>query len=253
MAADGLVVGGWHAVSSALEHAPGDCLELWLRAGLDSAEAQAVQRRAAPLGLAVRAAEGSTLERIYGDSHHQGVVLRRRAPAPQTLDDVLARAGTAARPPLLLVLDSVQDPRNFGACLRVADGAGADGVIFARDKSARLGNVVAKAASGAIDTVALVAVANLARALKALQAAGVWITGTAADADESLYAVDFRAASALVLGNEGSGLRRLTAARCDRLVSIPMAGQLASLNVASAAAVCLFEARRQRLAGAAGT
>ena len=124
-----------------------------------------------------------------------------------------------------------------------------DAVVYPRDKSAPLSSVAAKAASGALDTVALVPVANLARALDALKAAGVWVTGTAHDAPLDIYAADFTAPAALVLGNEGSGLRRLTRERCDHLVSIPMAGRVPSLNVATAAAVCLFEARRQRWAG----
>jgi 23S rRNA (guanosine2251-2'-O)-methyltransferase len=147
-----------------------------------------------------------------------------------------------------VVLDSVQDPRNFGACLRVADCAGVDAVIFPRDKSARLTAAVAKAASGAIDSVALIAVPNLATALERVREAGLWISGATADGDLDLYAADLRGPSALVFGNEGSGLRALTRARCDFLVRIPLAGRVASLNVASAAAVCLFEARRQRAA-----
>ena len=149
-------------------------------------------------------------------------------------------------PALILVLDAVQDPRNFGACLRVADGAGVDAVVYPRDKSARLGDVVAKAASGAIDTVRLTPVANLAAALRELRDAGVWITGADGEAEASIYDIDFSGPAALVFGNEGRGLRRLTREHCDTLASIPMAGELESLNVATAVAGGLFEARRQR-------
>ncbi|MGE0483404.1 MAG: 23S rRNA (guanosine(2251)-2'-O)-methyltransferase RlmB [Gammaproteobacteria bacterium] len=247
MAERDLVIGGWHAVRLALELAPDSALELWLRQGHEDESADALAEQARRCGAAVQRVEPRTLDRLYGDERHQGVVLRRRPPAMHPLDDLLARGSTT--PPLLLVLDGVQDPRNFGACLRAADGAGVDAVIYPRDKSAPLSSVAAKAASGALDTVALVPVANLARALDAVKTAGVWVTGTAHDAALDLYAAEFTAPAALVLGNEGSGLRRLTRERCDHLVRIPMAGRVPSLNVATAAAVCLFEVRRQRRVG----
>lgn len=248
MAPRDLVVGGLHAVRSALEHAPETALELWLKAAHDNPDLRSIAELAARNGLEAQPAAVATLDKLNGDPHHQGAVLRRRAPATVALDHVLAGAATAG-PALLLVLDSVQDPRNFGACLRAADGAGVSAVIFPRDKSAPLTATAAKAASGAIDTLALVPVANLASAMRTIAAAGVWLTGAVHDAQKTLYEIDFKGPSALVLGNEGTGLRRLTRDRCDELARIPMAGEVASLNVATAAAVCLFEARRQREAG----
>lgn len=241
-----LIVGGLHAARTTLERAAGDVLEMWLRRDRDDGPLAALARDARAQGVTVQFVEPATLVRLYGDEHHQGVVLRRRPPATVDLATVLARAAAAGRAPLLLVLDNVQDPRNFGACLRVADGAGVDGVIFTRDRSARLTSVVAKTASGALDSVALVSVPNLAAALKALAAAGVWTLGAALEDAVPLWEADLTLPSALVLGNEGEGLRRLTRERCDRLVRIPMRGAVASLNVATAAAVCLFEACRQR-------
>ena len=241
-----LVIGGLHAARTALTRAGGDVLEVWLRRDREAGPLRDIEAAARALGVTVQLVDPPTLDRLYGDDHHQGVVLRRRPPATVELDTVLARAATAGRAPLLLVLDNVQDPRNFGACLRVADGAGVDAVLFTRDRSARLGNVVAKTASGALDCVALVAVPNLASALRQLAAAGVWTLGAAHDGPVSLWQADLRLPSALVLGNEGEGLRRLTRERCDQLIHIPMHGAVASLNVATAAAVCLFEARRQR-------
>lgn len=243
-----LVTGGVHAVRAAFELAPAAVLELWLRRDLDAATALQFAALAAAHGVAVQTVETATLDRLYGDAHHQGVVLRRRPPATVALREWIAGAASSAGAPLLLVLDTVQDPRNFGACLRVADGAGVDAVIFPRDKSARLGTVVAKAASGAIDSLTLIEVPNLARALSALREAGIWVTGTGHDAAAELYAIDLTAPTALVLGNEGTGLRRLTRERCDCVVRIPMYGHLPSLNVATAAAVGLYEARRQRVA-----
>jgi len=248
MAGRELVVGGVHAVRTALARAPGDARELWLRRDREHAAADGLEATARGLGIAVERVGGEALDKRYGDSHHQGVVLRRRAPATLDVPALLERLAGRPDPALLLILDGVQDPRNFGACLRAADGAGADAVVYPRDKSAPLGSVLAKAASGAVDSVGLVAVANLARAMSELAAAGIWITGTAHDAPGDLYAADFRAPAALVLGNEGSGLRRLTRERCDALVRIPMHGVVDSLNVATAAAVCLYEARRQRAA-----
>lgn len=241
-----LVLGGLHAVRTALARAGEDALELWLRHDLDSGPVRDLVARAETLGLAVQRADDATLDRRCGDAQHQGVVLRRRAPAPLTLNTLLDRLAAAESPPLLLVLDNVQDPRNLGACLRVADGAGANALVHTRDRSARITSAVAKAASGALDTVPLVEVGNLARALGALGDAGVWITGAVHDAPLPLHEADFGPPSALVLGNEGTGLRRLTRERCDALVHIPMHGALDSLNVATAAAVCLYEARRQR-------
>lgn len=251
MASNDLVIGGLHAVRTAFEHAPADCLELSLNQGSMHPEIDALELLARRLGVSAQRVEVATLNKLYDDSHHQGVVLRRRSPTPVPLKNFLGEDTAGSPPPLFLVLDMIQDPRNFGACLRVADGAGVTAVIYPRDKSARLGHVVAKAASGAIDTVALVAVPNLAAALRSLRDAGVWITGAAHGTSLSLYAVDLRIPAAIVLGNEGQGLRRLTREHCDQLAAIPMHGRLDSLNVATATAVCLFEARRQRLADVA--
>ena len=250
MASRDLVIGGLHAVRLALELAPGDVLELWVRRGHDAAAVVSVCDAARRHGVAVQTVDARALDRLCGDEHHQGIALRRRAPATLALDALLEHC--AATPaPLLLVLDGVQDPRNFGACLRAADGAGVAGVVYPRERSAPLSAVVAKAASGALDSLRLAAVPNLAQALRALRTAGIWITGTAHDADADLYGVDLRGPAALVLGNEGSGMRRLTREHCDTLVRIPMHGRVPSLNVATAAAVCLYEARRQR--GVGGT
>ncbi len=246
MAAHDIMVGGLHAVRIALTRAPTDCLELSLKTGSERAEHDNLVKLAGDLGVSVQQVESRTLDRLYDDGHHQGAVLRRRPPALAQLDDFLDREDLQTSPPLFLVLDQVQDPRNFGACLRVADGAGVTAVIYPRDNSARMGTVLAKAASGAIDTVALAAVTNLATAVRTLRDAGVWITGAAHDTDLCLFDVDFRGPSALVLGNEGDGLRHLTRTLCDQIAKIPMSGELANLNVASACAVSLFEAGRQR-------
>jgi 23S rRNA (guanosine2251-2'-O)-methyltransferase len=153
-------------------------------------------------------------------------------------------------PPFLLILDGVQDPHNLGACLRSADAAGVDAVILPKDRSAPLSATARKVACGAAETVPVIRVTNLARSLRAIRDAGVWLYGAAGDAQQSLYEADLSGPLALVLGGEGRGLRRLTREHCDVLMAIPMAGSVSSLNVSVATGICLFEARRQRwLAG----
>jgi 23S rRNA (guanosine2251-2'-O)-methyltransferase len=161
-----------------------------------------------------------------------------------SLDDLL---DALTVPPLLLVLDGVTDPHNLGACLRVADGAGAHAVIAPKDHAAGINATVAKVASGAADTVPYFMVTNLARTLGELKERSIWIYGTAGEATQSLYQTDLRGPAALVLGAEGDGMRQLTRKTCDVLVHIPMQGAVESLNVSVASGVCLFEATRQRL------
>ena len=189
------------------------------------------------------------LDRMSDGALHQGVVAKRLPPNLFELDAVIDDFAARQTPPLLLALDKVQDPQNLGACLRVADAAGVDAVITLKDGAAPLTGAVCKAASGAMDTVPIVMCTNLARAFRALKAAGVWIIGAADSAPISYFEADYRSPSCLVVGAEGRGLRHLTAAHCDLQVAIPMHGAVDSLNVATATAVCLFEASRQRTAG----
>ncbi len=246
MSARSFVVYGLHACRAALERAPQDVLEIWLRQDTSHPELGELSRLAAELGLRTQAAAPGTLERLTDGGVHQGIALRRRTPPARALAEVLERPSPAVRPLLLLVLDQAQDPHNLGACLRVADGAGAAAVVVPRDRSAGVTGVVAKAASGALDSVPLVAVPNLARALDELKAAGLWVVGATHEAHATLYETDLRGPLAWVLGGEGGGLRRLTRERCDGLARIPLHGAVSSLNVSTAAAVCLFEAVRQR-------
>ena len=146
-----------------------------------------------------------------------------------------------------MILDGVTDPHNLCACLRVADGAGADAIVVPKDRSAQLNSTVSKVASGAAETMPFVAVTNLARSMRELQEAGVWLIGTSDDATKSLYEVDLTGPVAIVMGAEGEGMRRLTKETCDELVSIPMLGAVESLNVSVASGICLYEATRQRL------
>jgi len=239
---------GWHAVQAALERA-GDRIEaLWLAEGRRGPRLKALLKAAEAARIEPKYVSRNELDRLVEGSPHQGVVADYRsqaAPAAGDLTEFLARLTDTA---FLLVLDGVQDPHNLGACLRSADAAGAQALIVPRDNAVAVTAAVRKVASGAAETVPVFAVANLARALEQLRAAGIWVVGASAEADKSLYEVDLTGPLALVLGGEAEGLRRLTREHCDVLAAIPMAGSVASLNVSAAAAVCLYEALRQRRA-----
>jgi 23S rRNA (guanosine2251-2'-O)-methyltransferase len=201
--------------------------------------------RAQAAGAKLVDSDEHRLAQLAGSPRHQGVVARVMALAARhSLDDVL---DAVVGPPLVLALDGVTDPHNLGACLRVADGAGAHAVIAPKDHAVGLNATVAKVASGAAESMAYLMVTNLARALNELKERDIQVVGQSDDAaDVSIYDLDLTGPTALVLGAEGAGMRQLTRKTCDRLVRIPMAGAVESLNVSVAAAVCLYEARRQR-------
>tara|TARA_B100000929_G_scaffold118059_1_gene93561 strand:- start:916 stop:1629 length:714 start_codon:yes stop_codon:yes gene_type:complete len=203
---------------------------------------RALVRMAEASGIAVRHCSDAQLLRSSRGRLHQGVVADVDQPRAYTLEDLLQ----ANSKPLLVVLDGIEDPQNLGAILRTAEAAGVDGVIRQSRRAARLDGVASKASAGAVAHVRLVRVVNIARTLETLKAAGVWTVGLDGAASHRYDQVDLTRPTALVLGGEGKGLRRLVRDRCDWLVSIPMAGQLASLNVSVAAGIALFEAVRQR-------
>lgn len=242
-----LLVWGLHACHAVLARASADVLEMWLREDTAHGELAALADTAAALGLRPQRVPAATLDRLSEGAVHQGVVLRRRSPQALDLAGLRARLAERSGTPLVLALDHPQDPHNLGACLRVADGAGADALLLPKDRSVGLTAVAAKVASGAADAVPIATVTNLVQALESLKQDGLWVVGATDDAPGSLYCADLRMPLVLVLGAESEGLRRLTRASCDLLVSIPMAGSVSSLNLSTAAAVCLFEARRQRL------
>jgi 23S rRNA (guanosine2251-2'-O)-methyltransferase len=200
--------------------------------------------RAEAAKVAVQAVDERRLQAMAGHDRHQGVVAVVDDALPHvTLEDVLEVVG---EPPLLLILDGVTDPHNLGACLRSADAFGAHALIVPKDRAVGVNATVAKAASGAADTVPVVSVTNLARTMRDLKERGVWLIGADAEAGENLFEAELTGPLAWVLGAEGSGLRRLTRELCDRVVAIPLQGSVSSLNVSVAAGVCLFETRRQR-------
>ncbi len=238
------VLFGFHAVTVRLKTAPHSVLEVHVDSSRRDARMQQFVQRARDAGARLVDSDGQRLAQLAGGTRHQGVVARVAPVAlAHTLDDVL---DAVPGPPLVLVLDGVTDPHNLGACLRVADGAGAHAVVAPKDHAVGINATVAKVASGAAETVPYLMVTNLARALNDLKDRDIRIIGTAEDAADNLYDVDFSGPVALVLGAEGQGLRQLTRKTCDQLVRIPMAGAVESLNVSVAAGVCLFEALRQR-------
>ncbi|WP_129777245.1 23S rRNA (guanosine(2251)-2'-O)-methyltransferase RlmB [Peristeroidobacter soli] len=237
---------GLHAVRTLLQQRPERAALLILQKGREDARIAEVMKLAQSKGIKIELRDSKELDRLAGDERHQGVCLHIRSVGVQgegALDDLLE---STTAPPFLLVLDGVQDPHNLGACLRTADAAGVTAVIVPKDRAAGLSAVVRKVASGAAETVPLIQVTNLARTLRWLKERDIWIVGTDDQAEHSLYASKLTGPLAVVLGAEGTGLRRLTRENCDALVSIPMRGVVESLNVSVATGVLLYEALRQR-------
>ena len=235
---------GFHAVTVRLKTAPASVLEIHVDTTRRDQRMRQFVERATALGSRLIDSDDERLQKMCGTHRHQGVVARVDAvQLSHSLDDTL---DAVRGDPLLLVLDGITDPHNLGACLRVADGAGAHAVIAPKDHAVGLNATVAKVASGAAETMPYLMVTNLARALTELKERDIRVVGTSDDATQTLYDLDLRGPVALVLGAEGSGLRQLTRKTCDTLVRIPMAGAVESLNVSVAAAVCLYEALRQR-------
>jgi 23S rRNA (guanosine2251-2'-O)-methyltransferase len=242
------VLFGFHAVTVRLKTAPESVLEVHVDSARRDARMRGFVERAREAGARIVDSDDARLARLAGTARHQGVVARV-TPLPQrhSLDDVLDEVEAAGRgPALVLALDGVTDPHNLGACLRSADGAGAHAVIAPRDHAVGLSATVAKVASGAAETVPYLMVTNLARTLGELKERGLRVVGLADDAPQTIHEADLAGPVALVLGAEGPGMRRLTRRTCDVLVRIPMRGAVESLNVSVAAALCLYEALRQR-------
>ena len=238
------VLFGFHAVGVRLKVAPESVVEVYVEASRRDARMRQFVERAKEAGVRLIEADGLRLAKLAGSHGHQGVAaIVQPLPQAHSLDDLLDQI---SGPPLLLVLDGVTDPHNLGACLRVADGAGAHAVIAPKDHAAGLNATVSKVASGAAETVPYFMVTNLARTLNELKERNIWVIGTAGESDKSIYQVDLQGPTALVLGAEGPGMRQLTRKTCDELVHIPMHGAVDSLNVSVASGVCLYEAVRQR-------
>ena len=245
MSSNTRLIHGFHPIMARLRHDPESVKEIYLDANRNDRRVKDMLRLAEQADARVVQVENPRIEGMAPNARHQGVVARVDARQKALhLDDVL---DTLEEPPFLLVLDGITDPRNLGACLRVADAAGVHAVIAPKDRAVGLTDVAMKAASGAAETVPYIMVTNLARTLRMLKERDIWIIGTAGEATEDLYEAQWQAGGvAWVMGAEGDGMRRLTRETCDSLVKIPMAGSVESLNVSVAAGVCLFEAVRRR-------
>ena len=236
---------GFHSVEAILAKEPERFLEIYALKGREDKRLNPVIDQARKFGISVQFMQRKALDNKANGEQHQGIIANVKAARmynEKDLDEIIAREET----PFLLVLDGITDPHNLGACLRSADAAGVHAIIVPKDKSAKLNGTARKEACGAAETVPLVQVTNLARTLREIKDAGVWVVGTAGETDTELFDANLTGPMAVVMGAEGDGMRRLTREHCDLLVKIPMAGSVSSLNVSVATGICLFEVLRQR-------
>lgn len=238
---------GIHAAQAALDYSADKINKIWVdeqRQDKRLAELTSQMRR---LGIALEKSDRKRLDKMTDGKNHQGIVLEIEIPSVHSEEELKHAIKTMSQVPLFLVLDQVQDPHNLGACLRTADAAGAHGIIITKDNSASITPTVCKVACGAVETVPVYQVTNLARTLRWLKEQNIWVMGTSGDTEQSVFTADLTIPLALVMGTEGTGMRRLTQEQCDFLVKIPMSGTVESLNVSVAAGVMMYEAFKQRL------
>ena len=239
------VLFGFHAILARLRAEPKSVVEIFLDETRHDGRIKDLAAVAERAGVKVMKVPTKRLDGFYGGGRHQGVVARVEVQSlSHSLDEILEQV---EGPPLLLLLDGVTDPHNLGACLRVANAAGANAVVAPKDRAAGISAAVSKVASGAAEATPYIMVTNLARTIDELKERNIWVVGTDERAEQSLYQANIPESVAWVLGAEGEGMRRLTREKCDLLVRIPMAGEVGSLNVSVAAGVCLFESVRRRL------
>ncbi|HET9679745.1 MAG TPA: 23S rRNA (guanosine(2251)-2'-O)-methyltransferase RlmB [Gammaproteobacteria bacterium] len=243
MKTDNLIY-GLHAVNAALD--AGTITELWALQNRQDKRLQAVRDNARNKQITVHNADRDLLDRMTANARHQGIVARLNDTGVQLPQDLDSLLDSLTEPAFLLVLDGVQDPHNLGACLRVANAAGVHAIIAPKDRAAGLTPAARKVASGAAERTPFIQVTNLARALRQLRDTGIWLVGAAGEAEQTLYSARLTGPLALVMGAEGTGLRRLTREHCDELIKLPMHGTVSSLNVSVASGICLYEAVRQR-------
>jgi len=238
---------GLHSVQAALDYSPKRISKAWVDAQRQDKRLMQAIDSLLDLGIEPEKTDRKKLDRFAEGNSHQGIVIEVEMPAELSESDLKDAVLTLSGTPLFLVLDNVQDPHNFGACLRTADAAGAHGVIITKDNATGITPTVCKVASGAAETVPVYQVTNLSRTLRWLKEQGIWVMGAAGEATQTAYQTDFTVPLALVVGAEGKGLRRLTKEQCDVLVKLPMLGRVESLNLSVATGVLLYETLRQRL------
>ena len=238
---------GLHTVNQVLQNAPETILNVWIQQSLGSEAIRSIHDAINKLGVSIQTVPRSTLDKMTKNQNHQGIMLEVRQANRKTendLEDVLEEYKDTN--PLYLILDSVQDPHNLGACIRTADAAGVTAIIIPKDRAANINETVRKVASGAVENVTVITVVNLVRALKKIKEAGVWVVGTSGEADESIYDLELTTPIAIVMGGEGKGMRASIQKECDYIGSLPITGQIESLNVSVATGVVLYESVRQR-------
>jgi len=240
------LITGIHAVESTLKNDADNITQVWIAESKRNQRVKELIYHVQKRGLVAHRTDMKMLDKLAKTRQHQGVVAEYNAPASYTENDLLDILEKVDATPLLLVLDGVTDPHNLGACLRTAEGAGVHAVIAPKDNAVGLTPAARKVASGAAETVPFIQVTNLVRTIEKIKQMGIWFIGTSDKATGDLYAQNFKTPTAIVMGAEGKGLRRLTEEHCDELISIPMAGQVSSLNVSVATGICLYEVVRQR-------
>ena len=239
---------GLHAVTALLANQHRPTKKLYINQERTDNRFEGLLSLAAAKAIPVELLAAQKMNKLFPGFSHQGIVATAGSLPDYNEADLPALVAKCQKPCLLLILDGVTDPHNLGACLRSADACGVDFVLIPKDKNASITPIVSKVASGAAESVPLVRVTNLVRAMEFLKKEGVWIYGAAAEASETIYTIDFQSSVALVMGAEGEGLRRLTREHCDGLFALQMLGSVESLNVSVATGVCLYEAVRQRVA-----
>jgi 23S rRNA (guanosine2251-2'-O)-methyltransferase len=243
------IVYGVNPVLEKLKASPSDIVELLISDGSDRTAIQLIRREADRLGLRRRTVNSRTLDRLAGGHRHQGVTAIVTPYRYSTFTDMLQKISTSTSSERILILDGLTDPRNFGALLRTAEAVGVRHVLIPKDRSVEVNPIVVKTSAGAAHHINVVKVTNLRRAISILKENGYWIGGLDRESPESIYDREYPARLAVVLGNEGKGVRPVNARECDFLVSIPMSGKVASLNVAVAGAIFLYELLRQERQG----
>jgi 23S rRNA (guanosine2251-2'-O)-methyltransferase len=237
---------GLHAAQSALMYSPQKISRAWVDSERHDKRLETLLETLSTLDISIEKVERKKLDKLADGMNHQGVVLEVALPEELSENDLKVAVEHLSENALFLVLDNVQDPHNLGACLRTADATGVHGIIITKDNAVGITPTVCKVASGAAETVPVYVVTNLARTLRWLKTEGVWVVGTAGEAESTLFKSDFTVPMALVIGAEEKGMRRLTREQCDFLVKLPMLGTVESLNLSVATGVLLYEVLRQR-------
>jgi 23S rRNA (guanosine2251-2'-O)-methyltransferase len=237
---------GAHTVYALLQLSPQKIMHIWLQENRKDTQIRKIMHLARQHGISIQVISRADLNRLVGHEKHQGMIAQLKPESKKNMEDLEDWLSELKEPPFLLVLDQIQDPHNLGACLRSADAAGVHGVIFPKDRSVSITGIVRKVASGATESLPIFQVTNLARTLVMLRDRDIRVVGADADAKCTLFESKLTGSLAVVMGNEGTGLRRLTKENCDELLSIPMVGTVSSLNVSVATGIFLFEAVRQR-------